>query len=118
MDRKLPPTKAAAAVVEDVDPNPATSAAAIPTNDDTTTNTAGEIPFLVTHWLANYVRQQKKELPDAEQRAIIDKISNATNEIASAFSSLGAYGTTVDVSFFLMFLLLSSVRSATATIVF
>ena len=99
MDRKPPPTNNGGrqATMNGADSTPTMASV----NDKATTSIGGEgeIPFLVTHWLANYVRQQKKEgLPDAEQKAIIDKISNATNEIASAFSSLGAFGTTVDVS--------------------
>jgi hypothetical protein len=82
----------------DESPSPSPSPAAS-TNE--TSSAAGEIPFLVTHWLANYVKEQKKAgVPDAERKAVIDKISSATNEIASAFFSLGAYGTTLHVSLF------------------
>ena len=63
-----------------------------------TSSNAGEIPFLVTHWLANYVREQQKGVPDSERQAVLKKISKATGEIASAFFALGAYGTTFQVS--------------------
>mmetsp|Transcript_9846 Transcript_9846/g.23194 ORF Transcript_9846/g.23194 Transcript_9846/m.23194 type:complete len:2231 (+) Transcript_9846:109-6801(+) len=59
-------------------------------------SSSSEVPFLVTHWLANYngggstTTTNNKLNP--EQKAAIDKIRKATSEIASAFSSLGAFG--------------------------
>jgi hypothetical protein len=55
---------------------------------------AAEIPFLVTHWLANYETKEKKE----EHQDAIQRIRKATSDIASAFASLGAYGTAFQVS--------------------
>ena len=59
-----------------------------------------EIPFLVTHWLANYgknIINDGEEIQDPE-RIAISKIQRATSEIASAFATLGAYGKTLRVS--------------------
>lgn len=55
------------------------------------------LPFLVTHWLANFESGGGSN-SDEEQRAI-DRIRNASAEIASAFASLGAFGTTIRVGF-------------------
>lgn len=51
-----------------------------------------ELPFLVTHWLHNY------QGPEAgggnrEREEAIERLRTATSEMAAAFSSLGAYGT-------------------------
>jgi len=55
-----------------------------------------EIPFLVTHWLANYGTNNSNTNPvDEQQRLAMAKIQSATSELASAFASLGAYGTTL-----------------------
>lgn len=61
--------------------------------DETARNNASlpELPFLVTHWLHNY------QGPEAgggnrEREEAIDRLRNATSEMAAAFSSLGAYG--------------------------
>ena len=59
-----------------------------------------EIPFLVTHWLANYTNNSiisNVACQDREQMAIA-KIRRATSDIASAFATLGAYGTSLRVS--------------------
>ncbi len=87
-----------------------------------------ELPFLVTHWLANYGGSGDKNqtvtalttpspptmttssrttttrenaaaaLSDAERQEALSRIRRATSEIASAFATLGAYGTTIRVS--------------------
>jgi hypothetical protein len=62
-----------------------------------------DLPFLVTHYLANFHKEQHKEESkasslDSEQNEALDRIRRATNEIASAFSTLGAYGTSYRVS--------------------
>ncbi len=57
-----------------------------------------EIPFLVTHWLANYEKSKSTASGDEKQKAAMAKIRNAASEIASAFATLGAYGTTLRVS--------------------
>jgi hypothetical protein len=54
-----------------------------------------ELPFLVTHWLRNY---QGPEGGDEERKVAIKRLRNATTEMAAAFSSLGAYGTSSRVS--------------------
>jgi hypothetical protein len=71
--------------------NPGTTKdAASPFHNDN----AAEIPFLVTHWLANYETKEQKE----EHLRAIQRIRKATSDIASAFASLGAYGTAFQVS--------------------
>ena len=76
--------------------------------DDTFVSTAvvndappslSELPFLVTHWLEHY-RDPGSE-GDLQREEAIERLRNATFEIAAAFSSLGAYGTSTRVSFFL-----------------
>jgi hypothetical protein len=62
-----------------------------------------DLPFLVTHYLANFHKEEYKEESkasslDPEQKEALDRIRRATNEIASAFSTLGAYGTSYRVS--------------------
>lgn len=57
-----------------------------------------EIPFLVTHWLANYEKSKSTGSGDEKEKAAMARIRNATSEIASAFATLGAYGTTLRVS--------------------
>lgn len=58
-----------------------------------------DIPFLVTHYLANFHKEEHKESSlDPERKEALDRIRRATNEIASAFSTLGAYGTSYRVS--------------------
>jgi hypothetical protein len=77
-----------------------------------------EIPFLVTHWLANFGKgggtttnnsssssssnknnnnNNNTSNEEAEQIAIA-KIRRAASDIADAFTTLGAYGTTLRVS--------------------
>ena len=58
------------------------------------------LPFLVTHYLAHFQKEHNaaERAFDAEKRKALDKIRQATREIASAFSSLGAYGTAFGVS--------------------
>ena len=81
---------------------------ALVSSSDGTQQIREEIPFLVTHWLANYGSNSSnnndnsnssssKEAQDREQMAIA-KIRRATSEIASALNTLGAYGTTLRVS--------------------
>jgi len=53
----------------------------------------GELAFLVTHWLSGY----RANLPAAadlteEQAAAWQKIQYATQELSSAFATLGAFG--------------------------
>jgi hypothetical protein len=66
-----------------------------------------ELPFLVTHWLSTLYQPQggKKNAADAaataadvEQTEAMDKIRRAAADLASAFSTLGAFGTTSRVS--------------------
>eukprot|EP00531_Pseudo-nitzschia_arenysensis_P009052 CAMPEP_0116157440 /NCGR_PEP_ID=MMETSP0329-20121206/23345_1 /TAXON_ID=697910 /ORGANISM="Pseudo-nitzschia arenysensis, Strain B593" /LENGTH=2316 /DNA_ID=CAMNT_0003654547 /DNA_START=150 /DNA_END=7100 /DNA_ORIENTATION=- len=56
-----------------------------------------EIPFLVTHWLANYgnTNTNNNDPIDEQQRFAMAKIKSAASELASAFTTLGAYGTTL-----------------------
>lgn len=53
------------------------------------------LPFLVTHWLANFGSGNGGSSEDNEERRqAIERIRNAGAEIASAFSTLGAFGVT------------------------
>jgi hypothetical protein len=70
-----------------------------------------ELPFLVTHWLSTLYQPQggKKNAADAaataadttnvEQQEAMDKIRRAAADLASAFSTLGAFGTASRVSY-------------------
>jgi hypothetical protein len=57
-----------------------------------------ELPFLVTHWLANYEAANPDGDRDRGREDAIQRIRSAASEIASALSVLGAYGTTNMVS--------------------
>ena len=72
-----------------------------------------ELPFLVTHWLSTLYNPQggKKNAAagtnaaadtntNVEQQEAMDKIRRAAADLASAFSTLGAFGTASRVSFF------------------
>ena len=59
---------------------------------------SSEVPFLVTHWLANYNGGGNNNLTP-EHKEALEKIRKATSEIAAAFSTLGAYGQSMPVSF-------------------
>jgi hypothetical protein len=65
--------------------------------DSEMVNNAEEIPFLVTHWLANYKSKATEGEEGPEHEQAMQRIRKATSEIASAFSSLGAYGTSYQV---------------------
>ncbi len=56
------------------------------------------LTFLVTHWLANFNGGGTSNVENEERRRALERIRNASAEIASAFSSLGAFGTTIPVS--------------------
>ncbi|KAG7365261.1 serine/threonine protein kinase containing WD-40 repeat domain [Nitzschia inconspicua] len=64
-----------------------------------------ELPFLVTHWLANFDNQRvvandaSIAPSESERQHAIARIRRATSEIASAFATLGAYGTSMRPSF-------------------
>jgi hypothetical protein len=51
-----------------------------------------ELPFLVTHWLANF------DTPTSESQDAVQRIRDAASEMASAFSQLGLFGTLHPVS--------------------
>ena len=80
------------------DDNPSTAA-----TDPSDQISQEDLPFLVTHYLANFHKEECREDSkasslDPEQKEALDRIRRATNEIASAFSTLGAYGTSYRVS--------------------
>lgn len=73
--------------------------------DHTSHRVQQELPFLVTHWLANYGQSSNlvtsSESPrnlHVEQHEAVVRIRRASSEIASAFATLGAYGTRFRVS--------------------
>ena len=55
-----------------------------------------DLPFLVTHWLSQF--QPVEEEKNEECKAAMNKLQRATADIASAFSLLGAYGSSFAVS--------------------
>lgn len=60
-----------------------------------------EIPFLVTHWLANYnvgLPGKESNVVNPDQEAALDRIRKAASDIASAFAVLGAFGQSLPVS--------------------
>ena len=57
-----------------------------------------DFPFLVTHWLAHYGREYRDDGGDPQRKEAMERLRKATSDIASAFSALGAYGTTLRVS--------------------
>lgn len=59
---------------------------------------SSELPFLVTHWLANYRELEDQGAGDRKRDEAMERLRNAASEIAAAFSSLGAYGTSIEVS--------------------
>lgn len=77
-----------------VEPQISIEAAAEPT-------AAADLPFLVTHWLANYNNNQQQESTigsTPEERNAIQRIRRAASELSSAFHALGSFGTTTRVS--------------------
>lgn len=103
-------------IIMDSSASAAGAAAADPSdNDDPSNSIPQEIPFLVTHWLANYGRgASSSSMTTTHARSVVaplgdnddenrrrqealTTIRRATSEIASAFASLGAYGTTLRV---------------------
>jgi hypothetical protein len=75
--------------------DPAVSAAAALASFD---QAPQDIPFLVTHYLANFAKQGGAAAATAgADPEALEKIRRATNDIASAFASLGAFGTTTKV---------------------
>jgi hypothetical protein len=77
-----------------------------------------ELPFLVTHWLSTLYNPQggKKNAAadtnaaatdtNVEQKEAMDKIRRAAADLASAFSTLGAFGTASRVSIVVVWLVL------------
>jgi hypothetical protein len=64
-----------------------------------------ELPFLVTHWLSTLYNKPTGGPKNAaaadtnvEQKEAVDKIRRAAADLASAFSTLGAFGTASRVS--------------------
>lgn len=60
------------------------------------------LAFLVTHWLANFDggRGGPDDMDNAcreERRQALEQVRHATAEIAAAFTTLGAFGTTFSV---------------------
>lgn len=64
----------------------------------------GELPFLVTHWLSEYFGGDQHNAGTMEQQAAVTKIHKAAADLASAFSAIGAFGSSVRVrTSFLLF---------------
>jgi hypothetical protein len=69
--------------------------------DKITMNVAQETPFLVTHWLSEYEMRYSPQGTNEEgfeaRQDALKRIRRAASELASAFSAIGAYGTTSKV---------------------
>jgi hypothetical protein len=90
------------------EPAPATADGGNDSDSNGSNRDPTELPFLVTHWLSTLYNPQggKKNAADTaaadtsvEQKEAMDKIRRATADLASAFSTLGAFGTASRVSF-------------------
>jgi hypothetical protein len=68
----------------------------IPQESDVVRTTTGEIPFLITHWLAGLKDAEKIDDMQielsSERVAAMAKIQNAAQDLAIAFQTLGAFG--------------------------
>ena len=94
--KPAPTNAAAAAAAASVDSNNS-SVGSVGWNAGANQN-AADVPFLITHWLAHYGEQKKGETEDPQRKEAMERIRKATSDIASAFTSLGAFGTTFRVS--------------------
>ena len=90
----------------DMDGNPAAVRFTESVTGSEAAGVSEDLPFLVTHWLAHYSadrvqgnQESKVEADDPERKRALERIRSATAELASAFTSLGAYGTTIPVSY-------------------
>jgi len=81
------------------DPTTETRSSSSAVASDYESNASTDLPFLITHWLANY--NANTEDPDKKQA--LEQMKKATSQLASAFSTLGAFGTTIRVSEIEMF---------------
>ena len=72
-----------------------------------TANVRQELPFLVTNWLAHFssssssaaAEMNEPDSAETKQQALArQRIRHAASELASAFSTLGAFGTAARVS--------------------
>jgi hypothetical protein len=63
-----------------------------PADTSTMLNPMG-LPFLVTHWLANYQASTEDDHSRSqEEKDAVERIHRAASDIASAFSVLGSFG--------------------------
>jgi hypothetical protein len=63
---------------------------------------AGELPFLVTHWLSAYrydfgANGSGETIESDERKKAVSKIRQAAADLASAFTSLGSFGKSIKV---------------------
>jgi len=78
-----------------------------PPLDGAANQPSSDLPFLVTHWLshfgsapptdANNLNHHSEEAKTAQQDAV-ERIRKATNDLAAAFTDLGAFGVALNVS--------------------
>lgn len=62
--------------------------------DNRTAIDSSELPFLVTHWLSNFPESTSNN----NSHEAIQRLRQAAADMAAAFSDLGAFGTTNQVS--------------------
>lgn len=81
------------------EPEPTNEGVATAMTMMTTTTNAGDLPFLVTHWLAHYQDAAgPAEGRTAEEIAAMRQIRRAASELSTAFHALGSFGATTRVS--------------------
>ena len=73
-------------------------------------SSTSDLPFLVTHWLSNAIPSRNRcslrtpndldgnDDNETKKQDAIDRIRNATRDLADAFADLGMFGATLNVS--------------------
>lgn len=75
-----------------MDSKPAAKVVERPIEAATAQTVSGELPFLVTHWLAGFKTAAGLS---GQQAAAAETVQRAANDLAQAFSVLGVFGSAV-----------------------
>ena len=72
-------------------------------NGGESNNAKSALPFLVTHWLSEFSSNahdtgSNRDEDTRRKEEILMRISNATSDLAAAFTDLGAFGVALSVS--------------------
>jgi len=78
--------------------DPRSNESAVSSSSSSSSSSLEGLPFLVTHWLAHYDDDGGAVDHDDQRRVAVERIRQASAELASAFSTLGAFGTAIRVS--------------------